>query len=106
MPGVLLDYLAAVDARTTGMLEGLSVTDLDRVVDTWLGPAGDYGGAAGQHRRRLPPARRAGGLRAGLAAALLSGRAGVCRQALFQTTCSAVVEGLVAERDIDGRPHR
>ena len=29
--GVLLDYLAVVDARTTSMLKGLSATDLDRV---------------------------------------------------------------------------
>ena len=37
--GVLLDYLAAVDARTTVMLEGLSAADLDRVVDRrWVPP--------------------------------------------------------------------
>ena len=32
-PGALLDYLAAVDARTTGLLEGLTPGDLDKVVD-------------------------------------------------------------------------
>jgi len=32
-PGVLLGYLAAVDARTRAMLEGLHPSDLDRVVD-------------------------------------------------------------------------
>ena len=36
--GVLLDYLAAVDARTNVMLEGLSADDLDRVVDTRWDP--------------------------------------------------------------------
>ncbi len=36
--GVLLDYLAAVDARTAVMLEGLSASDLDRVVDTRWDP--------------------------------------------------------------------
>ena len=32
-PGVLLDYLAVVQARTTEMIEGLAPDDLDRVVD-------------------------------------------------------------------------
>ena len=32
-PDVLLGYLAAVDERTRGMLEGLGPDDLDRVVD-------------------------------------------------------------------------
>jgi Protein of unknown function (DUF664) len=32
-PGVLLDYLGAVQARTTAMLEGLAPDDLDRVID-------------------------------------------------------------------------
>ena len=30
---VLLDYLSAVQARTTGMLEGVAPDDLDRVID-------------------------------------------------------------------------
>jgi hypothetical protein len=32
-PDVLLDYLGAVQARTTEMLEGLAAEDLDRVID-------------------------------------------------------------------------
>jgi hypothetical protein len=32
-PDVLLDYLSAVEARTTPLLQGLSVEDLDRIVD-------------------------------------------------------------------------
>lgn len=32
-PGVLLDYLAVVQARTTEMIEGVAPDDLDRVVD-------------------------------------------------------------------------
>jgi len=32
-PGVLLGYLAEVDARTRSMLEGLTAADLDRIVD-------------------------------------------------------------------------
>lgn len=32
-PAALLDYLDAVQARTTKMLEGLQPTDLDRIVD-------------------------------------------------------------------------
>ena len=32
-PAVLLDYLAAVDARTRSYLEGLRGSDLERVVD-------------------------------------------------------------------------
>jgi DinB superfamily len=32
-PEVLLDYLAAVDQRTTTMLEGVTPDDLDRIVD-------------------------------------------------------------------------
>jgi hypothetical protein len=32
-PGVLLAYFDAVDARTCGLLEGVSAADLDRVVD-------------------------------------------------------------------------
>ena len=32
-PDVLLDYLGAVQARTTQMLEGLAADDLDRVID-------------------------------------------------------------------------
>jgi hypothetical protein len=32
-PEVLLEYLAAVDARTRAMLAGLVATDLDRIVD-------------------------------------------------------------------------
>ncbi len=35
---VLLDYLAAVDARTRTMLKGLTEADLDRVVDTRWNP--------------------------------------------------------------------
>jgi hypothetical protein len=36
---VLVDYLAAVDARTRTMLKGLTAADLDRVVDTrWKPP--------------------------------------------------------------------
>ncbi|MDA8357434.1 MAG: DinB family protein [Actinomycetota bacterium] len=32
-PGILLDYLDAVQSRTVGMLRGLGAADLDRVVD-------------------------------------------------------------------------
>lgn len=38
-PGVLLDYLDAVDRRTRAFLEGLSAADLDRVVDRNWDPA-------------------------------------------------------------------
>ncbi len=38
-PEVLVDYLRAVDARTTGFLEGLTEADLERVVDRrWTPP--------------------------------------------------------------------
>ena len=38
-PEVLLDYLRAVDARTSGYLEGLTTADLERVVDRrWTPP--------------------------------------------------------------------
>jgi hypothetical protein len=37
-PGVLLDYLAVVQARTTAMIEGLAPDDLDRVVDRRWNP--------------------------------------------------------------------
>lgn len=38
-PGVLLEYLDAVDARTRSMLEGLVPADLDRIVDrSWDPP--------------------------------------------------------------------
>lgn len=38
-PRVLLEYLSAVEARTTPLLRGLSVEDLDRVVDRRWDPA-------------------------------------------------------------------
>jgi Protein of unknown function (DUF664) len=38
-PGVLIDYLRAVDARTSGFLEGLTAAELDREVDRrWTPP--------------------------------------------------------------------
>jgi hypothetical protein len=37
-PDVLLDYLAAVDLRTTTMLEGVTPDDLVRIVDRWWDP--------------------------------------------------------------------
>jgi hypothetical protein len=37
-PAVLLDYLGAVQARTTEMLEGLAADDLDRVIDRHWDP--------------------------------------------------------------------
>ena len=63
--GLLTEYLSAVHEQTTAYLAGVAPDDLDRVVDTPLGPAGDAGGAAGQRRERRQPAPRPGGVRPG-----------------------------------------